>query len=235
MKDQVPTLSTAAQYPNWAAKMKGFLIMIGAWTVVKAAPNPSVLAAHTTEQKAKHEELIAKAQGAIMMRVDRTMHRLLEKPDGDPKEPHEVWDTLKSQCGTPDAAATWAKFETIIGMDRLSDKKPLQDQLGKLQNLLKEVSDGNLKLADNMQALLVLSKIPESYRTLVTGLLLSKDLKDLKIDDIVDKVLAEENVRKTGAGGSNGSSSASRVSQTKSKKSGPCGHCGKSGHDESSC
>ena len=59
--------------------------------------------------------------------------------------------------------------------------------------------------------------------------------EDLKNDDIVDKVLAEENVRKTGAGGSNGSSSASRVSQTKPKKSGPCGHCGKSGHDESSC
>ena len=116
-------------------------------------------------------------------------------------------------------------------MERLSENKPLQDQLNKLQDHLKELKDGSLALANNMQALLVLSKIPKSYCTLVSGLLSLTDLTNLTVDMVVRKTIAEENVQKTEATGS----SATRVSTTKPKKKGPCGHCGGKGHDESSC
>ncbi|PIL29727.1 hypothetical protein GSI_08166 [Ganoderma sinense ZZ0214-1] len=142
-----------------------------------------------------------------------------------------MWQALKKEFGTPDAAATWGNFEALIGMDRLSDQKPLRDQFNCLEARLKDITDGGLALGDNMKALLVLSKIPESYRTPISGLLTSTTLDKLTVDMVVTKTLAEENVRKTG----NITSSASRVSTTKPKKKGPCGHCGGKTHNESSC
>ena len=142
-----------------------------------------------------------------------------------------MWSALKTHFGKSDPAATYWKFESILMGDRLSDKKPLGEQLDKLQFRLREVADGGLTLDEHMKAMIILSKIPESYRNLVSGLLAFKKLTELSVSLVVEKTKAEENVRKTGIGGS----SASRVSQTKPKPKTPCEHCGGKNHDESSC
>ena len=83
IKETVPILSTSAQYPNWAAQMKGFLIMMGAWNIVKSAPLTMVEDAETIK-------LVYKAQGAILMKVDHMLHWHLKDAQGDPKSPHEM-------------------------------------------------------------------------------------------------------------------------------------------------
>ncbi|EJF59226.1 hypothetical protein DICSQDRAFT_172211, partial [Dichomitus squalens LYAD-421 SS1] len=208
------SLSNINQYPNWAAQMKGYLIMIGSWTVTNSAPTTTATTA-TAEELKEHDLKVQRAQGIIMMKVDRSLHRPLEDDAGNPKQPHAMWKALKDTFGTPDAAA-----------------KPIQHQFDQLVTRLKEIKDSGLALPENLQAMLVLSKIPESYRNLISGLLTSVELKDLKVDTVREKTLAYENIQRTGMANC---TSATRVSQTKPKKKGPCGHCGGKTHDESSC
>ncbi|KAI0634468.1 hypothetical protein C8Q77DRAFT_1028395, partial [Trametes polyzona] len=73
-----------------------------------------------------------------------------------------------------------------------------------------------------------LSKVPDSYRSMISALMATTDLDKLTIDNIVSKTLAEEAMRRTGQ-------VASRISQTKPKPNGPCSHCGSATHHESYC
>ncbi|EJF56494.1 hypothetical protein DICSQDRAFT_71349, partial [Dichomitus squalens LYAD-421 SS1] len=161
------SLSNINQYPNWAAQMKGYLIMIGSWNVTNSTPTtPS-----DGEELREHKLRIQRAQGIIMMKVDRSLHRLLEDDDGDPKQPDAMWMALKDNFGTPDTTAVWYKFESLIASDRMDDQKPIQHQFDQLVTHLKEIKDSKLELPENLQAMLVLSKIPESYHNLISGLL----------------------------------------------------------------
>ncbi|EJF55273.1 hypothetical protein DICSQDRAFT_74789, partial [Dichomitus squalens LYAD-421 SS1] len=180
------SLSNINQYPNWAAQMKGYLIMIGSWTVTNLAPTTTATTAMAEELK-KHDLKVQRAQVIIMMKVDRSLHRLLEDDAGNLKQPHAMWKALKDTFGTPDAAAVWYKFEGLIVSDRMNDQKPIQHQFDRLVTRLKEIKDSGLALPDNLQAMLVLSKIPESYRNLISGLLTSVKLKDLKVDTVREK------------------------------------------------
>ena len=238
--DSIPSLSSANQYTDWSAKMKGYFIFMGCWKVVGAnpliaRPTPATDGSNVLQVDA-WDKVEGQARGLLYLRVAQSFHHLLDEPvvDGTTtreKTSAEMWETLKSKLGKTDAADTWSKFEGLIGMERLSDQKPLTDQLNRLEARLKEITNAGLKLDENMKALLVLSKIPESYRTLISGLLSAIELKDLKVETVINKTLSEESVRKTGSVGS----SASRVSNTKPKKKGPCGHCGGKSHNKSSC
>ncbi|TBU36485.1 hypothetical protein BD309DRAFT_1071085, partial [Dichomitus squalens] len=205
------SLSNINQYPNWAAQMKGYLIMIGSWNVTNSTPTTP----DDAEALKEHNLKVQRAQGIIMMKVDCLLHRLLEDDAGNPKQPNAMWTALKDNFGTPDAAA-----------------KPIQHQFDQLVTRLKEIKDSKLELPENLQAMLVLSKIPESYRNLISGLLTSVKLENLKVKTVHEKTLAYENIQKTGMANR---TSATRVSQTKPKKKGPCGHCGGKTYDESSC
>ncbi|EJF55360.1 hypothetical protein DICSQDRAFT_176033 [Dichomitus squalens LYAD-421 SS1] len=48
------SLSNINQYPNWAAQMKGYLIMIGSWTVTNSAPATTATTA-TAEELKEHD------------------------------------------------------------------------------------------------------------------------------------------------------------------------------------
>ncbi|EJF55540.1 hypothetical protein DICSQDRAFT_73584, partial [Dichomitus squalens LYAD-421 SS1] len=161
------SLSNINQYPNWAAQMKGYLIMIGSWNITNSTPTTP----DDAEALKEHNRKIQRAQGIIMMKVDRSLHRLLEDDDGNPKQPDAMWTALKDNFGTPDAAAVWYKFESLIASDRMNDQKPIQHQFDQLVTRLKEIKDSKLELPENLQAMLVLSKIPESYRNLISSLL----------------------------------------------------------------
>ncbi|KZT64532.1 hypothetical protein DAEQUDRAFT_769590 [Daedalea quercina L-15889] len=111
----------------------------------------------------------------------------------------------------------------------MSDSKPLQDQMNKIVTRLKEVIAGGIKLDGSMQALILLSKVPETYQTMVSALMATVKLTELKVETVINKISAEESLCRSGMG-----QSASKSSQIKRKSTGPCSHCGGK-HDEENC
>ncbi|TFY52466.1 hypothetical protein EVJ58_g10003 [Rhodofomes roseus] len=217
--DNVPKLSSASQYADWSAAMRGYLVFIQAWPAVTATGTP---AADFATQNAR-------AQGVLFMRTDRSMHHLLEKDTGDLKDAKDMWNSLKTAFGTPDTAYVWSLFQSLIKSPEMSDSKPMQDQINKLVTRLKEISGGGITLGDSTQALLLLSKLPESYQSMISALLATQTLKDLKVDSVQSKILAEESLRRSGMG-----QSASKTSQVKHKSKDPCDHCG-GAHGSKNC
>ena len=159
----VPILRKASEYANWAGAMCGYLTFLEAWPAISPG-------ATNTADYAKHN---AHAQGAIIMRTDRSLHRLLFNTDNadTPLSAKEMWEALKKAFGTPDAAYVWSQFSTLIKSGDLSDSKSLQDQISKVRSTLKEIDSGGIALADNLKALLILSKLPGSYVPLVSAIM----------------------------------------------------------------
>ncbi|KZT65953.1 hypothetical protein DAEQUDRAFT_768441 [Daedalea quercina L-15889] len=79
----------------------------------------------------------------------------------------------------------------------MSDSKPLQDQMNKIVTRLKEVIAGGIKLDESTQALILLSKVPETYQTMVSALMATVKLTKLKVETVVNKILAEESLRRS--------------------------------------
>lgn len=189
--DTIPILTQASQYANWAAAMRGYLTFIESWPTI-------ALGTSTLEGFAK---MNARAQGVLIMHTDRNVHHHLYAADGETlKTAKEMWAALKTAFGTPDAAYSWSLFQSLIKSPEMSDSKPLQDQINKIVTRLKEVDAGGIKLDESTQALLLLSKVPETYQTMVSALMAMTKLTDLKIETIVNKILAEESLRRSGMG-----------------------------------
>lgn len=103
----------------------------------------------------------------------------------------------------------------------MSDSKPLQDQVNKVWTIVKEIVNGGVVLSESLQALLLMSKLPESYSTLVSAIMATTKVTELKMETIESWVLAEESVRC-----SDMEQSVFKTSQVKKKSKGPCQHCG---------
>ena len=212
--ESVPVLSRASEYKVWRAKMMGYLIFIEADDALYAGDM----------KDAAYKKANARASGTILMRTDISLHHLLVSTvDGVEKKKSaaEMWSSLETHFGKPDAAFVWSQFQSLMKSNDMNDSKPMQDQINKVLTIIKDVVNGGIKLTEETQALLLMSKVPESYSTMVSAIMATTELSELKIDTLVNKILAEESLRRSGMG-----QSASKTSQVKPKGNGPCGTCG---------
>ena len=223
--DSVPVLSSASQYIDWAAKMKGYLMFMNCWDSI----NSTMPAATEADAQKEWKKANAQASGLIFMRTSQSFHYLFDaKADGTSLTAKEMWDKLIEKFGKPNSAHVWSLFENLISDPRMSDQRPLQDQISRLVTRIREISANGIKLEENVQALILLSKVPDSYRSMISALMATTELSKITVDTILEKSLAEESMRRTGQ-------AASRISKTKPKPSGPCDHCGSATHHESTC
>ena len=92
------------------------------------------------------------------MRTNNSFHHLLyEKVGGEEvmKSAKDMWSSLKSHFGTPDAAFVWSQFSALIKSREMDDGKPMQDQISKIQTVLKDIVNGGITLDEPTQALLL--------------------------------------------------------------------------------
>ena len=99
----------------------------------------------------------------------------------------------------------------------------MQDQISKIKTVLKDIVNGGITLDEPTQALLLMSKIPESYLTMVSAIMATTVLKELKVKTLVSKILSEESLHQSSMG-----QSVSKTCQVKVHNgNGSCSHCGK--------
>ena len=235
--DSIPSLSSANQYTDWSAKMKGYFIFMGCWDVVNGKTKRPTAA----DKQESWDKLDGQARGMMYMRVAQSFHYILDAEILDTvttsgsstttsreQTAADMWKSLKDKFGTPNSAHVWGQFETLVAEPRMNEQKSLQDQMMRIVNRMDDITKNKVTLSAQMKALLLLSKIPESYRSMISALMATIDVDKVTVEDIMSKTLAEESLRKAGQ-------SANRVSQTKPKPKGPCSHCGGSNHHESNC
>ncbi|CDO74519.1 hypothetical protein BN946_scf184979.g74 [Trametes cinnabarina] len=231
--DTIPLLTSASQYSDWVAKIKGVMLFTGCWGPVLNASPPEGEKAE--DWKKKDDQ----AKGLIWMRTATNYHYLLEtkeeEVDGVKKRiaasysAKDMWDVLKKEFGTPDTAEAIGLLMSFSNLPPMTDTRPLRDQLGTYITRIRDASNGGMHFTESQQAVFILMKLPPSYSTLSTSLTSSHPLKDWTIEWIQGKVLAEESLR------SSTSQSVTRISKTKPKPSGPCDFCGSGTHHESTC
>ncbi|KAI0367706.1 hypothetical protein BV20DRAFT_912614, partial [Pilatotrama ljubarskyi] len=139
--ESMPVLSSASQYNAWAAKMKGYLMFMNCWDVVDGSKRRPA-DAHAEAQK-EWDKLNAQARGLIHMRTTTNFHFILETKttidaQGGPTvtttsaavlTAKEMWDALKAKFGKPNSAHVWSLFESLISDSRMTEQRPLQDQM----------------------------------------------------------------------------------------------------------
>ncbi|CDO73707.1 hypothetical protein BN946_scf185015.g35 [Trametes cinnabarina] len=231
--DTIPLLTSASQYSDWVAKIKGVMLFTGCWgPVLNASPSEGE---KLEDWKKKDDQ----AKGLIWMRTATNYHYLLEtkeeEVDGVKKRiavsysAKDMWDVLKKEFGTPDTAEAISLLMSFSNLPPMTDTRPLRDQLGTYITRIRDASNGGMHFTESQQAVFILMKLPPSYSTLSTSLTSSHPLKDWTIESIQGKVLAEESLR------SSTSQSVTRISKTKPKPSGPCDFCGSGTHHKSTC
>ncbi|KAI0634467.1 hypothetical protein C8Q77DRAFT_1030156, partial [Trametes polyzona] len=129
--DSVPILSSATQYVDWSAKMKGLLMFMDCWEVVSGSltqPSPTDVDGTKAWKKSN-----AQACGLIYLRTGQSFHYLLEPKTATapPLTAKEMWEALQAKFGTPNSAHIWALFENLISDPCMSDQKSLQDQISR--------------------------------------------------------------------------------------------------------
>ncbi|KAL7284388.1 hypothetical protein ACG7TL_001678, partial [Trametes sanguinea] len=231
--ETIPLLTSASQYSDWVAKIKGVMLFTGCWGPILSQSAP---AGEKTEDWKKKDD---QAKGLIWMRVATNYHYLLETKEtteGEVKKrvpasysAKEMWDVLKKEFGTPDTAEAIGLLMAYFNLPPMSDSRPLRDQLGTYITRIRDASNGGMNFSEHQQAVFLLMKLPPSYNTLSTSLTASHKLGDWTVEWVQGKVLAEESLR------SGTSQSVTRISKTKPKPSGPCDFCGSGTHHESTC
>ncbi|WVY90442.1 hypothetical protein V8G54_035956 [Vigna mungo] len=110
-----------------------------------------------------------------------------------------------------DAYELWTKLESMIQKKTLRNKAHLVRRLVKLEHsddqnmiehlntfkgIVNQLMKADMKIDDELQALLLLSSLPESWDTLVVTLSNSAPDGKLSLDNIIDSLLNEESRRK---------------------------------------
>ena len=95
---------------------------------------------------------------------------------------------IQSECGLHrdfrgqaggDRIIVWSQFQSLIKSNEMSDSKPLQDQVNKILTVIKDIVNGGITLDEPTQALLLMSKVPESYSTMVSAIMATTSGKTL--------------------------------------------------------
>ncbi|CAM8972007.1 unnamed protein product [Rhodiola kirilowii] len=237
---------TRDNYNIWKTKMEDLL-----YDVDLAQP---ILNEGKRPEDIKEEEwklLDRKALGKIRRWVDISVHHHVSQE----KEAYKAWKKLESLYERKTANNKVMLIRKFVNM-KYRDGSSMTEHLNEVQNVINQLTLMKIALDDEVQALLVLSSLPDSWETLAVSL--SNSTKDgvLTMEQVASTLLNEESRRSAsesslsqsealvseGRGRSknkrqyNNDTQQRRRSKSRSgKRDVPCYYCGINGHYKSDC
>ena len=201
-------------YKQWAPKMRAYLMSKELWgyisgqipcpksSTVPKEPTPDTITGMiTTEQKEAYDaELIAfnaanekfvqwniaddKALRAIQLRmIDRFNYLVQDSSAG-------TWNNIKRQFDVSGPAAIFVDFRYVINF-KFDEKKDPSVQVAELNTKLDVLSTHGFMLDERIQAMIILSGLPQSWDSVQGAILANMPMNKLKIDAIMP-ILQEE-------------------------------------------
>ena len=194
---------------------------------------------------ANWKKLNNKAIGHIIQWVDDSViHQMANETDA-----HALWVKLVSLFEKKTAAKKAFLIKELINV-KYKDGLSVMEHLNNFQNMINQLATMNMAIDDELQALLLLGSLPDSWQTFVVTVSNSAPNGVLTMENVRSNMLNEETMRKaSGMESSQVYVTESRgrsktresrghdksPSRSKSRFRGACHHCGKVGHMKKHC
>ncbi|KAK9906214.1 hypothetical protein M0R45_002714 [Rubus argutus] len=164
---------------------------------------------------------------------------------------HDLWKKLESLFEKKTAAKKAFLFKELVNL-KYRDGISVTEHMNNFQGVINQLTTMEMKIDDEMQALLLLGSLPDSWETFVVTVSNSAPDGKLSMSNVKDNLQNEETRRKSSGASSSGSQvfvvenrgrSKSRgpkghgrsVSRSKTRFTGKCHHCGIVGHMRRNC
>jgi hypothetical protein len=162
-----------------------------------------------------------------------------------------LWKKLESLFEKKTAAKKAFLFKELVNM-KYRDGISVTEHMNNFQGVINQLTTMEMKIDDEMQALLLLGSLPDSWETFVVTVSNSAPDGVLSMSNVKDNMQNEETRRKSSGASSSGSQvffvenrgrSKSRgpkghgrsVSRSSTRFTGKCHHCGIVGHMKRNC
>ncbi|KAM1149991.1 hypothetical protein ACFX2B_030215 [Malus domestica] len=189
---------------------------------------------------AEWKKMNRKAIGTIRHWVDDSVfHHVSNETNA-----REFWTKLESLFEKKTPAKKAFLIKELVNV-KYKDGLSLAEHLNNFQNIINQLATMKMTIEDELQALLLLGSLPDSWETFVVSINNSASNGVLTLDNVKNNMLNEETKRKTSGTDSsqvfiteNRGRSKSRgprghgwsPSRSKSRFRGTCHNCGKEGH-----
>ena len=179
----IPTL-TGPNYAHWSYAMTGYFWMTGLWKIVNGDIVRPAGAGVTQDQIDAWEEKDERANGSITMFIDQTLMHLIKTTS------KQSWDDIKTLYGTPGAAGLFVDFKAATHF-MISDKDDVTNKYTKLDAIFAHLTKGGLTLPNNVQAMIMLSALPDSFDGIASTLLAMLTTATLTPSEVLPKIHEE--------------------------------------------
>ncbi|KAM2547237.1 hypothetical protein TB1_018567 [Malus domestica] len=208
-------------------------------------PIEEVAATPKSMSDVKWKKMNCKAIGTIRQWVDDCVfHYVFNETNA-----REFWMKLESLFEKKNPTKKAFLIKELIKV-KYKDGLSVAEHLNNFQNIINQLATMNMTIEDELQALLLLRSLPDSWETFVVNVRNSAPKGVLTLDNVQNNMLNEKIRRKTSGTDSsqilvieNRRRSKSRgprghgrsPSQSKSRFRGACHHCGNEGHMKKNC
>jgi len=171
-------LSRGTEYREWRLAVIDILAEKGYWDIVSKAET-------NTSSNTSTKEKAAKARGLLGRLMDSN-HRELYATERDASK---LWTKLESRYAGKDQARIWY-LRGELSQIRY-DNEPMVDYIAKLEKLFHQLAGAGETQSEKDKLYVLLSNLPIQYHPFRTSISNSPDFKDLKYDDVCDRLILE--------------------------------------------
>jgi hypothetical protein len=174
----LPTLS-GANYKDWAAQMKPYLMSQGVFRVVSGKEDED---SNTFDA---HNE---KAIGTLILKMAPTLHQKWQNLE----HTKEIWEGLKAQFSTPLLAVVYGEFKKLMDSQIPAGNHPAPS-FAAINNHFTLLREYNYPIDERTQVMIVMAKLPP-YMDVMMQLLNAKSVestKDVEVDETITTTVGE--------------------------------------------
>ena len=237
-----------SDFAYWKTQMEDYLYQ-------KDLYRPLMGKAKAKKEKETDDEwaiLDRKAIGQIRLSLSKSVAHLILKET----TMVGLMESLATMYEQPSAVNKVHLMKKLFNL-KMAEGCSFTKHLSEFHTIVDQLTSVGIPFEDEIQALLVLSQLPDSWAGSVTAISNSTGKEKLKLNEVVSMVLSEEVRRKSSEVGTSGSGTALNIEQrgrsqkkgqnrdrSKSKKraqsavrpiKGACWNCGQTGHMSSTC
>lgn len=232
---------TSSNYSMWKSRMEDILYCKDLYKPIEEENKPE----NKTEDAWKLDN--RKAVGLIRQHIDQSIFQHV----ANDTNAYKLWKKLESMYERKTALNKATLVRRLVRL-LYKEGKNMAEHMNEFQGIVNQLTNVSMTIEDEVQALLLLSSLPDSWETLVISLSNSAPNGKLTLDMVKDSLFNEEARRKEFASTNNqteahivesrgrpifrsSQSQDKSRGRSKSKKRFTCFYCHKAGHKQSEC